>query len=213
MSRPIVFGKAESVYVRAVRLTLLEKGVPHDIVDVDVFAPSGITPDYLQRHPFRRIPAFAHGDFALYESGAIARYVDEAFAGPTLQPCEPRERARMNQVLSILDSYCYRTMVWDIFVEHVRAPVWGRSPDRYRIETAWPKAETCLMALQDIRGAGPYLSGPTLSLSDIFAAPMFDYFLQVPESRQRLSHYRGLTEWWDMIAQRPSMEASQPPRS
>jgi len=212
MSRPIVFGKAESVYVRAVRLVLLEKGVPHDLVEVDAFAPSGVSTDYLQRHPFGRIPAFAHGDFTLYESSAIARYVDEAFAGPILQPREPRDRARMNQVLSILDSYCYRTMVWDIFVEHVRAPMQGRLPDQQRIAAAWPKAEICLAALQDIRGAGPYLSGPALNLSDLFAAPMFGYFLQVSEAGQRMSRYPGLTEWWDMVARRPSMRASQPPR-
>ena len=42
---PVVYGAPYSVYVRAVRLTLTEKGV------VDVFAPDGPPPEYLARHP------------------------------------------------------------------------------------------------------------------------------------------------------------------
>ena len=53
---------------------------------------------------FGKIPAFEHGGFRLYEAGAINRYVDEAFPGPRLQPEHPRARARMNQIISILDS-------------------------------------------------------------------------------------------------------------
>jgi glutathione S-transferase len=33
----------------------------------------------------------------------------------------------MNQVISVLDSYAYRTLVWDIFVERIRAPAQGRA--------------------------------------------------------------------------------------
>jgi len=116
---PTVYGMPYSVYVRAVRLTLAEKGVPYRLVEVDVFAPGGPPQEHLARHPFGRMPAFEHGAVKLYESGAIERYVDEAFDGPRLQPDGPAARARMNQATSVLDSYAYRTLVWDIFVERV----------------------------------------------------------------------------------------------
>src|SRR5215468_9647910 len=127
MTDPTLFGAAYSVYVRAARLALAEKGVPYRLVEVDIFAADGPPPDYLERHPFMRIPAFEHDGFRLYESGAITRYVDDAFAGPSLMPPTPRARARANQIISILDNYGYRPMVWDIFVERVRAPAQGRS--------------------------------------------------------------------------------------
>jgi glutathione S-transferase len=114
-----LFGAAYSVYVRAVRLTLEEKGVPYERVEIDVFAAGGPPADYLARQPFGRIPAFEHEGFRLYEAGAIERYIDEVFDGPLLQPCEPKARARMNQAIGILDSYVYRTLVWDIYVERV----------------------------------------------------------------------------------------------
>jgi glutathione S-transferase len=90
---PILFGAAYSVYVRIVRLTLEEKEVPYEHVPIDIFAPGGPPADYRHRHPFGRIPAFEHEGFRLYETGAIARYVDEAFAGVALQPSDVRSRA------------------------------------------------------------------------------------------------------------------------
>jgi glutathione S-transferase len=51
------------------------------------------------RHPFGKIPAFEHDSFRLYEAGAIARYIDEAFAGVPLQPADVRGRARMTQII------------------------------------------------------------------------------------------------------------------
>jgi glutathione S-transferase len=83
---PVVYGAPYSVYVRAVRLALEEKGVPYRLVPIDVFTPDGPPKEYLNRQPFGRIPAFEHGGFQLYEAGAITRYVDEAFPGPVLQP-------------------------------------------------------------------------------------------------------------------------------
>ena len=78
-SRPIVFGAHYSVYVRAVRLALEEKGVPTNSSRSIFCARRTAT---RERHPFGKIPALEHAGFRLYEAGAITRYVDEAFPGP-----------------------------------------------------------------------------------------------------------------------------------
>jgi glutathione S-transferase len=206
--RPIVFGAAYSVYVRAVRLALHEKGVAYEQVEVDVFAPGGPPAAHFARHPFGRIPAFEHDGFRLYESTAIERYVDAAFNGPPLQPTEPRAQARMQQVQSMLDGYCYRTLVWDIFVERVRAPARGREPDEARIAAALPRAETCLRALAEIGGTGPWLAGPTLTLADLHAAPMFAYFRIAPEGATMIARYPRIAAWLDAMMARPSVAAT-----
>ncbi len=175
MAARVLWGAAYSVYVRSARLALAEKGVAYDLVEVDVFAAGGPPAEHRARHPFGRIPAFEHDGFRLYETGAIARYVDEAFDGPPLQPTEPRPRARMNQAISILDNYAYRTLVWDIFVERVRAPAQGRAPDEARIAAALPKAATCLRALEDLMDGNPFIAGPTPGLADCHALPMLTY--------------------------------------
>jgi glutathione S-transferase len=208
---PVLFGAPYSVYVRIVRLVLAEKAVPYRLEEVDVFAPGGAPQGYLGRHPFGRIPAFEHDGFRLYETGAISRYVDAVFAGPALQPAEPRRRARMDQIIGILDSYAYRTLVWDIFVERVRAPAQGRPADEARIAAALPKAATCLAALEDLMAGAPFLAGPAPTLADLHAAPIFAYFRMAAEGADLLARHAGLDAWWQRIAARPSMAATRSP--
>lgn len=109
---PILFGLERRVYTRIVRLALEEKGVPYSLQEVEIFGPGGVPDSHLGRHPFGRIPALQHGAFVIYETSAIGRYIDEAFQGNSLQPPEVQQRARMNQFISVLDSYAYRPMVW-----------------------------------------------------------------------------------------------------
>lgn len=210
MSQPIVFGAAYSVYVRAVRLTLWEKRISYRLQEVDIFAPGGPPADYLERQPFGRIPAFEHDGFKLYETAAITRYVDEAFDGPRLQPEGAMQRARMNQVIGILDSYAYRTLVWDIYVERIDAPREGRAADEPKIAAALPRARICLDELTRLMDRSPFLAGDALTLADLHAAPMFAYFLAAPEGTAMLAERPALAGWWRGMAARPGMTATRP---
>nr|WP_310200729.1 glutathione S-transferase family protein [Ancylobacter sp. 3268] len=203
--RPLLFGAGYSVYVRIVRLVLAEKGVACELVPVDVFAAEGLPADYLGRHPFGRIPAFEHDGFALYETGAITRYVDEAFEGPALQPADPRARARMNQLISIADSYAYPALVWGVYVERVEKPGRGGIADEAVLAAALPPARLCLKALADLMGEGPWLAGEHLSLADLHLAPMLDYFLKAAEGAAMVGEFPALAAWWSRLAVRPSM--------
>lgn len=209
MSKPRLFGQSYSVYVRVARLALLEKGVDHTVVPVDVFAPGGAPAEHLLRHPFGRIPALDHDGFQLYETGAITRYVDEAFTGVPLQPPDPRGRARMNQIVSILDSYAYRTLVWDIYVERSRAVAQKRSSDEAKIAAALPRARLCLDAIGALAAGQPFLCGPALSLADLHAAPMLVYFAMVPEGRALIDERPGLARWLTSMQARPSLMATR----
>ena len=51
-------------------------------------------PDYLARHPFGRVPAFEHDGFAIYETQAILRYLDDVFPDAAANAGQSRERAR-----------------------------------------------------------------------------------------------------------------------
>src|SRR5436309_4013186 len=121
----IVHGPNFSTYVRTARLALEEKGAAYELREVAMLEGAHKQPEHLPRHPFGRIPAFEHDGFALYETAAITRYVDEAFDGPALQPADARGRARLTQIIGILDAYAYRPLVWDIYVERVSKPATG----------------------------------------------------------------------------------------
>ncbi|MEJ7602234.1 MAG: glutathione S-transferase family protein [Kofleriaceae bacterium] len=197
--RPTVFGASYSVYVKAVRLSLWAKHVPYDLVEVDVFAPAGPPAAYLSRQPFGRIPAFEHGDCRLYETAPICRYIDEAFAGPPLQPSTPSSRAVMGQAVSIMDSYAYRSLVWGIYVERIDRPQRGVASDLVKIEAARELANTCLGALENLAPAGDWLAGDVLSLADLHAAPMFALFMKTTDARELMESHERLTAWWRRI--------------
>lgn len=191
----VLYGYRYSVYLRIVRMTLLEKGIGWTHVEIDPFAKI-IPADYLALHPFGRVPTLKHGDFVLYETAAITRYVDEAFAGPRLQPGGPQERARMNQVIAIADSYGYWPMVRQVFSPRVFNAALGTVPDESVIVEGIARSHAVLGALEKLVGGSPFLAGDALTLADIHLAAMMAYFTAAEDGRTALSAYPGLSAWW-----------------
>ncbi len=143
MAHPIVYGPAGSTYVWSARLALAEKGVTHELVEVG-FGAHREEP-HLSRHPFAKVPAFEHDGFALYETQAIMRYVDERFAGAPLQPEDVHEWSRMNQIIGIVDAYAWPSIAGAILFNRMLVPrVLGGSPDEAAIAAALPRARLCL---------------------------------------------------------------------
>ena len=207
--QPRLYGAHYSVYVRIVRLTLLEKGVPYESRDIDIFAPGGPPPDYLRLHPFGRIPVLVHGDFTLYETNAITRYIDEAFAGSNLQPAEARARARMNQIITIADNYLYRPLVWGIYVARDEAAK-GNSPlDQAALDAAMARSRLALAALANLSDGDSWLLGQSLSLADLHLAPMIAYGRQAAEGLALLQEQPRLARWWEHMNARASMLATR----
>ncbi len=204
-----LYGETYSVYVRFARLALAEKGVPYDLVPVDIFADGGPTPGYLQRHPFGKIPAFDHDGFGLYEALAITRYVDEAFDGPALLPSSPQGRARVNQITALVDSYVYRSMVWGVYTGAISGPKEGLPRDEEQIADGLKRSGTCLDALVDLRGEATWMVGNHPTLADLSLAPMLAYSLAVPEAQQLWNAYPSLHGWWDALTARESMIATK----
>jgi glutathione S-transferase len=213
MTAPVLFGAAYSVYTRIARLAFHEKGVDYDFREIDIFAAGGPSPDYLRRHPFGRIPALSHDGFDLFETQAICRYVDEAFPGRPLQPSTARGRARVTQIIGLLDAYAYRPMVWDMFVERVRKPPQGQPSDEAKIASAVTASERCLAVLEGLMGEARWLTGegdePTLA--DLHAAPMLVYLAVAPEGAALLGRHRRMQSWLERMKARPSMLATPSP--
>jgi glutathione S-transferase len=213
MTAPILFGAAYSVYTRIARLALYEKGVDYDFQEIDIFASGGPPPSYLRHHPFGRIPALSHDGFELFETQAICRYVDEGFPGRPLQPATARERARVTQIVGLLDAYAYRPMVWDIFVERVRKLQRGEIPDEAKIVSGLAASERCLAVLQGLLGEAQWLAGDSEgpTLADLHAAPMLSYLEAAAEGAALLRRHEPMRSWLERMKARPSMLATPSP--
>jgi glutathione S-transferase len=204
---PQVYGKDFSVYVQVVRLTLAEKGIEHQLVEVNPFDTVDSRLWYFDIHPFGRMPAFIHNDIRLYESEAIARYIDEAYDGPILQPNNAQARARMTQAISILRSYAYPSWVWSIYMHRIERPRKGLPPDKQRIASSLPDARASMKALSDMMGHHEFLIGTDqLTLADLFCAPMMNCLDTTPEGIEMLGEHQNMARWWDRMRKRPSIK-------
>lgn len=206
-----LYGAEYSVYTRIARLALKEKGVDYSFEQVDIFAEGGPPERYLKRHPFNRIPAFMHDGFHLFEAGAITRYIDESFPGPTLQPTDPRERARMSQIMSILDSYGFRSMVWDVFFERVRVPQKGGTSDEATIGAGLEVSRRCMATLDTIRSNDTWLVGSAVSLADLYAYPMIALLRLAGEGDKVFHSHPGLVDWYSRFGERDSAKVTRHP--
>jgi glutathione S-transferase len=209
MATPILYGTEFSTYVRSARMAFEEKPAQYELVDVSVIRGEQKQAAHLARNPFGTVPAFEHDGLNIYETGAIIRYVDQVFPGTKLTPDDPRERARMNQVISIVDYHGYSSIIGHICIERLFTAILNRSTDEQNVAAGVPKAELCLKEVERIKGDSKFLAGGQISLADLYLYPVLVYLMMTPE-KALMEQRKGLMAWWDTMNQRSSVKKTQP---
>jgi glutathione S-transferase len=205
----VLHGPAYSTYARTARLALQEKGVPYRLNEVDVLAGMGQTAEHRARQPWGKVPAFEHDGFALFETFAIARYVDEAFPGPALQPAEVKQRARMTQICGIVDSYAYGAMVMKVFWQEVIVPMQGGTPDAAIAAEGLATAEQSLDVIERLMG-GELLCGSAVTLADLHLLPAVEFLRMTKQGERAFAARTKLSAWWGRMNERPSVVGTRP---
>ena len=121
----IVYGASLSPFVRKVLVFAAEKGIE---VEHKVLPPNADDPEFLEASPFRKIPGFRDGDFAISDSSAIITYLDSIQPEPVLISAEPRARARTiwyDEFADTIFAACGAKM----FFNRIVAPLLGREGD------------------------------------------------------------------------------------
>jgi glutathione S-transferase len=93
-----------SPYAMSVFVALTEKGLPFEVVTLDLAAGAQRDAGFAGKSLTQRVPTLLHGGFALSESSAITEYLDDVFAGVPLYPMDPHTKARARQVQAWLRS-------------------------------------------------------------------------------------------------------------
>jgi glutathione S-transferase len=202
-------GYQYSVYSWIARLALEEKGVGYHWIEVNPFAPH-VPDSYLALHPFKRVPTLVHGSLVIYETCAIARYIDEAFPGPGLQPADPLRRARLTQIISIADNYAYWPLVRQVFSHRVFRPRLGSPFDVTEVQKGLEAATGVLAALEQLADDAAYICGAEMSLADVHLAPMVGYFAMADEGAAVLERQPKLSNWWARMSARTAYRATAP---
>lgn len=104
MDKAILYAFWRSSASWRVRWALAHKGVPFELVAVDLGAGAQRQPEHLARNPMGRVPALVLDGHTLAESVAIFEYLEETRPEPPLYPRDPYRRARVRQVVETVNS-------------------------------------------------------------------------------------------------------------
>jgi len=189
-----IYGHPHSSCTRKVLLTLAEKGQEAAFCSIDLYQGEQKSEPHLARHPFGVVPVLDDDGFVLYESRAIIRFLDARFAGTPLTPINPREVARMNQWLSVDQSYV-APHTRALAIERVVRKHQGEAPDARACDAAEAALARTFSVVDGALARAPYVAGETFSLADVSLMPYVESLPMIGAERvlAGLSH---LGAWW-----------------
>ena len=133
MPKPEIIGSARSTYTRVVCMVCEEKGIAYGLTECALGAP-----ELLAIHPLGKMPVLRHGDVVLFESKAIASYLDRSFPGPQLLPSDPHLAGLTEQWVSLVNTVIDRTLIRTYLYAYIAPKTADGKPDRAAIEAVMP---------------------------------------------------------------------------
>ena len=204
----IVFHSFEgSSYLWSLMQIADEKGVPYRLEELALNSP-----EHLKLQPFGKMPVMQHGDVFLYESLAIAHYIDRTFGGPALQPDEVFGQANVLRWISIVNAYVF-TVMNRFFKERIVKPSWGFEPDQAFIDQAHAPLTVQMRLIDEAVRAGGFLVGDRLTIADCFLFPNLLFFSLTPEGAAMLKQHAAAADWLAGMKARKSYAGSIMERS
>jgi glutathione S-transferase len=204
----IVFHSMEgSSYLWSLMQIADEKRVPYALKVVTLHSP-----EHYALHPFGKVPVMQHGEVFLYESLAIAHYIDRTFGGPDLQPDDVLGQANVLRWISIVNSYVFSVMN-RFFKERIVRPAWGFEPDQAFIDQAHEPLLLQMRLIDEAVRAGGFLVGDRLTIADCFLFPNLLFFSLTPEGAILVERHEGAADWLARMRARPSYAGSIMERS
>ena len=193
-----IWGRISSINVRKVVLTAQLLELPFERVDAG--RQFGITrsPEYLARNPNALVPTLEDGDFVLWESNVIVRYLCATQAPGTLYPLDLRERFDAERWMDWQQTTLNpagRPAFWEL----VRVPEPQRNGQA--IADSISATEALLDVLDQHLAQRAFMAGERLGMADIPIACEMHRWRGLPldwQPRPRLD------DWWARLRALPA---------
>lgn len=156
------------------------------------------TEGYEKLNPNRLIPTIRDGDFVLWESHAIVRYLSDRYARGTLCPEDAQTRAVADQWMEWCGTRAFPA-VFPLFWDTVRT-----EPEKRDMAAVAKKAEVAGALLQILDGhleSSTYVAGETFTMGDIPLGAITYRYFNVDVERPSLPHIEA---WYARLTERPT---------
>jgi glutathione S-transferase len=207
MTDMTLWGFNGSTYVRTIKMLLAEKNFTgFKQVPLNVLQGQPREPEHLERHP-GKVPVLDHDGMRILETTAIARYLNDILPGKSLVPATPQDRARMDMIVGIIDSYGYGALIGGVAAFHLFPDFVGGKNEAMR-KSGIANGRKVIELAMKTKGSSPFIAGE-LSLADLYLAPIVFYVALTPD-KDAVFDVPGFADWWAKIQAMPSFKDTQP---
>jgi glutathione S-transferase len=193
-----IWGRKNSANVQKVMWGIGELALAHERIDIAGAFGKNREPAYLALNPNGLVPTLEDGDLLVWEANTILRYLAGLHGKGTLEPADPKARARASQwmdwQLSVLGPAIHETF-WGL----VRTPPEKRNLPA--IEASKAKTTAAIEILDAQLAKTAYVAGDAFSMGDI-PVGIFGYrFHELVPERPALVNFE---RWCAAISARPA---------
>ncbi|AHG21880.1 glutathione S-transferase [Chania multitudinisentens RB-25] len=155
---------------------------------------------YRSLNPNGLVPLLQDGDFVLWESNTIVRYLAAKFGQAPFYPQDLPTRAAAEKWMDWATSTIvapFRTVFWGL----VRTPAEQR--DYAAIAAATAELEQHFTIIEQTLATQPYLSGAAFGIGDIPLGSFIYAWFEMPIKRQPRPH---MERWYQQLCARPAYQ-------
>ncbi|MCQ3002530.1 glutathione S-transferase [Pseudomonas syringae] len=198
-----IWGRKNSSNVRKALWIAEELGLPYEALDAGGAFGLVDGAEYRAKNPNGRIPMIEDGDFVLWESNAIVRYLAARHAPDSaLYPADPQQRATADKWMDWTTS-TFAGPFRDVFWGVLRTP--PEQQDWVQINGAIKTLQSLLIVVDEALQKQPYLSGAEFGMGDIPLGSFIYAWFEMPIERPAMPH---LESWYERLKARPAYQAA-----
>ncbi len=207
----IVWGRKTSSNVMKVLWGLDELALPFERIDVGGSFGKTDTAEYRGMNPTGLVPTLQEGDFTLWESNAILRYLCHAHAARSpLWPQEPQARANIDRWMDAQQTTFNRPMS-QVFWGLVRTPADQR--DMAALQQAINDTAKAWGFIEPRLGRHAFIAGADFTLADIPWGVHAHRWFNMDYLGLERPDLPNIRAWYDRLCERPAYRthiSSQP---
>ncbi|MEB3177856.1 MAG: glutathione S-transferase family protein [Nostocaceae cyanobacterium] len=187
---------------RRVWITLLEKGLEFELVEMQLGSEQFQQPEFLALNPFHHIPVLLDDGFRIIESLAILDYLEAKYPIPAMLPSDAKDLAivRMVQMVSVNELLPA--------IQPLSFKMMGIASDSEKIEQALQQVNKVLTLFESLLSDSPYFGSQHLTFAEVVAGTLILWLPRMGDVA--LDDYPKLNAWSDRLTQRQSWQMTHP---
>ena len=193
-----IWGRISSINVRKVVWAAQETGVPFERIEAGAAFGVVKTPEYLAHNPNALVPLLQDGDFFLWESNAIVRYLCALYASAQLYPTNLRQRFDAERWMDWQQT-TFNPAGREAFIQWIRTPAEQRQSELIARSVA--ATEALLAMLERHLSQRAYIAGDAFTMADIPLGCELHRWFGLPQPR---GEWPQVQRWYASLLQRPA---------